>query len=858
MKKANIVPNEELKIIKNKSEKKEVNLDVKKLTSAVSFSSDVNNLNNDIFTLFPNIQLAIEIMTSSILSPNTMTGEEYNLTINNKILPLDIVGTISNVIKDHIDTNYNFKDRLYNIIEETIYTKGSYCELILPPNLITDLYKTINKRQKRISAGIEDFMDSFNNFTPTSLIDTRRLNNEMRALDAGNEYSKYITVSENYSYFLKDKIIDKAVDNTYKYEIGAGLEDTTVLDSVMMLDDSYEIENDFKVAFTKKLPNESVLPISDKDDPKKHYGYFVFLNNTGTPIEVPETNIPENHNLINFGLSGDNKKVGEGEKLIKKAKDSLGNMTRQAPEIPGRSELVEMLINKKIETTLKNSVIKDVVNYDIELKREVTETIWKKIENHEKVNILFVPNKYLNYYATAYRSNGTGKSLLEEVLLLVSIKAMLFLARITSYIRGSIITTDIQIELDEDDQDPDRTLAKVLNYIKRGRQMQLPMGMMKVNDLVDWIHNVGFKVTAEHPKLPKFALSVDENTLPVNTPDSDLEEMIEKNINLTLGTTPEMIDNSYSADFATTIVANNILMTRRVYMKQKLLNPQLTSNIVKYIQSDPMLYNKIKSIIEENIPAIKRKINKLATNNELKSTFKKANKKVLSAWIFKEVLKSISVSLPKPELQDDDPNAELFSKLSDKLDDVLDVILSDDLFDSDLLGDLADKVESQKKVLKGLVMYKWMSQNRFMPEVTDIFSVDEDGNPLLNLSDEYKTLVEALKTNIVPLLKEMNKFKKKSDEQLEKIEDDGDGDTDTDDDTGDDDETSTDETTDDSTDTGDTDDFGSDDDGDSTDDDSGSDETSTDDSENKDDDSTGEEDTGDDDGHGDSLTSGLF
>ena len=776
------VPNEELRII-NKNKKTEVNVDLQRLTEIATYNKNMGELNDDVFSLFPNIKIAIEIMTSSILSPNTMTGEDYNLTIKNKILPLDIAGSIVNIIKEHIDNNYGFKDKLYKIIEETIYTKGSYCEIILPPDLITDLYSKIEKREKRLAAGVEEFMSSFDNVSMNSFINSRNLNRDMKAIDNKYKEAKLLTINENYTYFIRDKVIENLLNNNYNYGIDSGLEDAVVVDKILMLDDTIELENEFKIAFNKKIPSESILPISDKDDPHKHYGYFVFLNNTGTPINKSEMQVPENANLINFGLASDNKKVSDGEKLIKKAQSSLSNITKKAPELNNRRKLVENLIAAKIQTTMKNSLMKDLVNYDIELNKEMTELIYKKIESNEKVNIVFVPNKYLMYYAIDYRDNGTGKSILEDILLLTSVKATLFLARIAAYIKSSIVVTDIKLELDEDDPDPDRTLAKVLNYVKKSRQMQLPIGMMKVNDLVDWLHNVGFKITAEHPRLPRFNLDYEENLLNSNPPPDDLEELLEKYISLSLGVTPEMVDNSYSPDFATTIVANNVLMTRRIFMKQKMLNPLLSKHIRKYIENDPILYNKIKTLIEDNLRKIKKKISKSSFNTEIVKKLNKLKDSVMSAWVMKEVLKTIDVNLPKPELQDDDPNAELFDKLSSKLDNVLDVILSDDMFDSELLGDLADKVENQKNILKGLITYKWMSQNRFLPEVADIFNVDEDGKPVFNLADEYKTLVEALKANIVPLLKEMNKFKKKSDEQLDKIENGEDEDTSSEDNT---------------------------------------------------------------------------
>jgi len=779
MKNKKIVPNEEIKLIR-KEEKKQINIDINDLTSILNFNKDISELNEDIFKLFPNIRIAIEIMTSSILSPNTMTNENYNLTIKNKILPLDIIGSIVNTIKDYTDNTHKFKDKLYNIIEETIYTKGSYCELTLPPDLIIDIYKESKKKKSKLSAGIEEFMGSYNNVSNTNIIDNYKVKKELDILDKQYEESKLLNITENYGLFMNEEIIEDYINNSLNSKIDSGLEDSIVIDNILMLDDSFELENDFKKAFVKKIPSESVLPVSNKDEPKKHYGYFVFLNSIGTPITSNLDINVNNSNVLNIGLANENKKISDGEKIIKKASDSLVNITKKAPNIKNKKTIIEELLITKIKTTLKNSVIKDLINYDIELNNELIDLLYRKIENSEKINIVFVPSRYLMYYAINYRDNGTGKSLLEDILMLSSIKAMLFLTRISSYLRNSIITTDINVELDEDDPDPDRTLAKVLNYVKKSRQMQLPLGITKVNDLVDWLHNVGFKITANSPKLPQFKLDYSENTLSGEVPPSDLEELVEKYIALTLGVTPEMIDNSYSPDFATTIVANNVLMSRRVYMKQKLLNPLLSEHIKKYIQNDPLLYNKIKNLVIENISKIKKKLIKSVYNKDLKDKLSKLKDGAIVSWVIKEIINSIEVTLPKPELQEDDPNAELFDKLSEKLDNVLDVILSSDMFDSELLGDLADKVDSQKNILKGLIVYKWMSENRFLPEVTDIFNINEDGKPVFNLADEYKTLVNALKANIVPLLKEMNKFKKKSDEQLEKIDEDTDSDLDND------------------------------------------------------------------------------
>ena len=54
-------------------------------------------------------------------------------------------------------------------------------------------------------------------------------------------------------------------------------------------------------------------------------------------------------------------------------------------------------------------------------------------------------------------------------------------------------------------------------------------------------------------------------------PDTELEEELDKRAIMALGLTPEIVDTGFSPEFATTVVANNVLLAKRVIRIQEII-----------------------------------------------------------------------------------------------------------------------------------------------------------------------------------------------------------------------------------------------------------------------------------------------
>ena len=133
---------------------------------AISESIKDKILNNEtIVKLFPDIELSIQILTSSILAPNDMGSTNLIYLNNDTKIPTEIKIGILDTIKTYISTNYKLEDKLSTIVREAMFTKGAYVEAIIPEAAIDAM---INENSTEVS--VENFVDNNNNKSKINIL----------------------------------------------------------------------------------------------------------------------------------------------------------------------------------------------------------------------------------------------------------------------------------------------------------------------------------------------------------------------------------------------------------------------------------------------------------------------------------------------------------------------------------------------------------------------------------------------------------------------------------------------------------------------------------------------------------------
>lgn len=92
--------------------------------------------------VLPDIHLAREILTSSVLSPKDLSAPELQFDISDPEVPRDVAEAVLKVIREYFVDTYNIDDELQTVLTKALVNEGAYIRMIVPESSIDDL---INK-----------------------------------------------------------------------------------------------------------------------------------------------------------------------------------------------------------------------------------------------------------------------------------------------------------------------------------------------------------------------------------------------------------------------------------------------------------------------------------------------------------------------------------------------------------------------------------------------------------------------------------------------------------------------------------------------------------------------------------------
>lgn len=184
-----------------------------------------------------------------------------------------------------------------------------------------------------------------------------------------------------------------------------------------------------------------------------------------------------------------------------------------------------------------------------------------------------------------------------------------------------------------------------MHDIMKVNQQRFPFGLNSAVDMADWVQRAGFEFTfSNHPGLPSTKLSFENKQMSHAMPDSELDESLRKQMIMSFGLTPETVDSGLAdAEFATTIVHNNILLSKRVTPVQNHFTPIITSDVRKTIRADNCLRKELTDIIANNISSIEKHI------TEEQKELIHSNRPAFINYMLELFIDNINIELPKPD-----------------------------------------------------------------------------------------------------------------------------------------------------------------------------------------------------------------
>jgi len=740
--------------------------------------------NTNIIKLFPDIELAIQILVSSILSPKKMTDIKLNYKLNKNFSNESIVlANILNIIKDYITLEYEIEEKLPDILREALFESGAYIISIIPESTVDEIINTdiianfSTEEFKQKSDYIISSVTKPINILKNKKIEINHFNSKIQSFLSLLLSEENIRITDNFNILkfnkIKEKITQSVLKKSLKFNSSISTESLNAIDYLDIFrvkeNTSYKnIEYIKNKNETKrksigkpmiiKIPTESVIPVIIPGDKSNHIGYFVLLDENGKPlnIELKNTDTLNNINYV-LNLNSNTSNLSSVQKAYK-------NLIYDNTLNIDFNQLFELYKNV-IETQLYNSIKNSLYGSNIEIanKNDIYFIMFCRALANQKTNLLFIPKELLVYFAFYYNELGIGKSLLENLSILSSLRAILLFSKTMAFAKQAIDVTKVNVSLDPNDPDPEKTIEQIQDSVLRLRQNYFPLGINNPIDLVNWVQRAGLQFYYENnPLLPNVKIDFENVNIQHTIPSSDLEEELRKQTIIALGLSPETIDNGFSPEFATTIVANNILLSKRISIYQNKLKLHLSKFVSMILINDEELRNKLRKFIMENIDTLQQTL-----DDNYKQLLIKNSSEFIEYFIDK-LAENIEITLPKPEITNINNLSAEFELYKENLDKVIDSTISTEIFSENISGELSTYIETIKNIYKHYLLRKWMSDNNYYTEVLKITNTNKE--EIDGLLETISNHLIYTNRNSVKLLTILQKFKEAINSDIRNLE----------------------------------------------------------------------------------------
>lgn len=763
-----------------------------------------------VLKLLPDVELGIRILTSCILSPSDMTGGDMNWLGPEELLPSDLNATLIKRIRQHFDQVYKIKPLLPKILRKCLAEDGSYPVAVIPENVIDDI---ING-QKRVSMeSIKGFVHEKSNLMKSIGIlgsyketETKGLNVAFEsmnatqlkeddgysrlAFDTGYHKNEYVYITDNpmvlriqdinnamrsekakhaYSTIAQESMGNPKITE-YRIERSLYSKKDTKGEQVVAFKRPDELNrNTIGHPLIKRFPAESVIPVFVPGEPEKQIGFFICLDEEGVPIQAPGGD--QYYNNLSSGFGGaTNSSMTSG--IIQRVKSNLGSNVQfdnnSVKHMEMSIQIYSELVEKDLLSRVKNGIRSSNVN--ISTNHQIYEIMLARTLSKKLTQMLYIPADYMTYIAFKHGDDGIGLSLLDDTATINALRIVLLFSDIIGSIKNSIGRTTTTLKLDERDPDPMKTIEIAQNEIVRGRQLSVPLSVSNVTDITDFIQRAGFEWKFEgHPSVPDVSFDFQDTQSNKQRPDSELQDSLRKASIMGTYVSPEMVDNGFNSEFAASVVANNILFSKRIIELQEIFNPQITEHLKKCVKYSQPLMADLKEIIIQNKD--KLKLDEIEVKDYAGNLIDDERKeKIVINDLLEKFLDGFAVELPKPTSVTLDQQMTDLETYSSAVDKALDLAyMNDQIINTNSMGDFSQNIEMLKGLYKAHFMRRYLTEKGILTELADITSLNEEGKPAIDMPADTEEHLLSLIRSMIPTVAVLNTMKSKVEKAVDEL-----------------------------------------------------------------------------------------
>lgn len=759
-----------------------------------------------VMQLLPDLELAAQILISAILSPKDMMSVELVYQPNDDLVPPSVSSTLSGIIREYISEDYKMESRLTKILRDILFDKGAYPIAVIPENAIdeiingsgrisTEALDEVMDTQKGVLNGtgllgpaqanatrawsMESYQRQTTQIDPVIKLTGNLIANEALGKSLEGDDTGLFTVTDNFAALsmpaLEARLQAQAIREVIPSPANEAYGELTdsVLEDIIYRRTNYELQEVTKIKTQDQcyrqsvgeplimhLPPESVLPVIIPGSPSEGLGYFILTDETGHPV----TRNAELDHYRELGSMTFNNKKSLASSLIERASQMyFGSGSNQERE---RMNFAARMYGEIIETDLLNRLRNGIYGQSVKIGgyTELYRVMLSRALQQKRTQFIFIPADLMSYMAFRYDQNGIGYSLLDNMKVVNSLAVHVLLADTRAAVMNSIPRTKVEVQLDEDEPNTLKRREEIVNeylLLRSAGNNGMPMGTSNPAEITTWANSAGVEFHFSGAKdMPDMSIDISEHNSNIVRPDSDLLENL-KTLRINgVGLTPETIDATMGANFATSILQESLMLSRRAMQHQDDFMPHITRHMRIMILNSPKTMKALTEVILDNfedvIKLLMPEVKEITMSAEQQE---RVAKRLVVAYVNK-----FELSLPKPDGVSVKAKQEAYDTYKSSLEEVLNNVLSQDVFNGQLLGEtMPGVIDEIKATMMAHYLRKWQVDNDFMTETLELITSDDEDEPLLDVYQIQVDHAESLARSIGKMLDKAKHLKTSAD-----------------------------------------------------------------------------------------------
>lgn len=510
-----------------------------------------------------------------------------------------------------------------------------------------------------------------------------------------------------------------------------------------------------------ELPSESVVPVYTPGQEDRHVGYFILLDQTGNPVKA--MNEKDSFGEMSAKLLKASNQTTNIINRLKQLTEGLGCNEQEYTDTMVR--VYADMVEQDLLARLRNGIYSNSVA--LAKNTDYYRVMLSRVLQQQNTTVLFMPADMVTYFARKYNQYGIGISILDEMKILNNMRAITMMANTILGIKNSIPRTQVEMNIDETDPDPYKTAETILNEIARVNQTAVPFGASAPADIADYFQRAQYQVRVTgHPAIPETNINYTETNSNYSKVDTELDESLQKRALMAMGLNAEHINNGFNQETATSVVANNLMLSRRVMVIQDQINPHITDYHRKVIRADEDLQEQLREILANAYQELEIDEDEIAKQIGQD----KANVKMLViAHIINDFVEGLEVSLPRPNTATVENQKAALEGYIELLEIALDAYLSDKFFTEELGGEVSRSLDSIKEMLRAHFIRAFIAENGIMPELATMVTLTDNDEPEIDLWETQAEHVKKLMKTLSGFMKMIHKTKQDTDAEVERL-----------------------------------------------------------------------------------------